>query len=121
MARLPPSRVSDSSCGFIFSIRTSRTSSSKEALEQLGLAPDLIVEHQNAKKLPAETLPLRLSGRGVRDGSATSETSSVTSSSSGLDGSTLIALTADHGEYLGEHGLIRPQANSTTKCWLYRY
>jgi len=78
--------------------------SSKEALEQLGLAPDLIVENQNAKKLPAETLRSAYRAE-VYEMDQHFGNLQRHLQSSGLDGSTLIALTADHGEYLGEHGL----------------
>jgi len=79
--------------------------SSKETLEQLGLAPDLIVERQNAKKLPAETLRSAYRAE-VYEMDRHFGNLQRHLHSSGLDGSTLIALTADHGEYLGEHGLI---------------
>ena len=77
--------------------------SSKEVLEQLGLAPDLIVERRNAKKLPVETLHSAYRAE-VYEMDRHFGNLQRHLKSTGLDGSTLIALTADHGEYLGEHG-----------------
>jgi arylsulfatase A-like enzyme len=77
--------------------------SSKEVLEQLGLESDLKVNLRNAKKLPAETLRSAYRAE-VYEMDRHFGSLQRHLESTGLDESTLIALTADHGEYLGEHG-----------------
>jgi len=79
--------------------------SSKEVLEQLGLELDLRVDLRNAKKLPTETLRTAYRAEVYETdrhfGSLLGHLETK-----GLDESTLVALTADHGEYLGEHGRV---------------
>ena len=77
--------------------------SSKETLEELGLASDLIVKRKDAKKLPAEIIRSAYRAEVYEADRHFGDLQRYLESAE-LDGSTLIALTADHGEYLGEHG-----------------